>query len=91
LREKENAMPTGGFEINITEQEFKQKPPQDQNWILFQGVTAVRQCIDKIENEGCEFARKRRRNGTLKLLSAISGGITVALGIVYILYTLIHK
>jgi len=84
-------MPTGGFEINITEQEFKQKPPQDQNWILFQGVTAVRQCIDKIENEGCEFARKRKRNGTLKLLSAISGGITVALGIVYILYTLIHK
>jgi hypothetical protein len=79
-----------GFEINITEQDFKQKPLQDQNWILFQGVTAVRQCIDKIDDEGCEFARKKRKNGVLKLLSAISGGFTVALGIVYILYMLIH-
>jgi hypothetical protein len=79
-----------GFEINITEQDFKQKPPQDQNWILFQGVVAVRECVNKIDDEGCQFAKKKRRNGTLQLLSAISGGFTVAIGIVYILYKLIH-
>jgi len=85
-------MSISGFEINITEQDFKQKPPPDQNWILFQGVTAVRRCIDKIDDEGCEFARKRRRNETFKLLSAISGAFTVALGVVYILYMLlVHK
>jgi len=79
-----------GFDIKITEYDFKQKPLTDQNWILFQGVTAVRQCIDKIDDEGCEFARKKRRNGVLRLIYAISGGVTVALGVVYTLYKLIH-
>ena len=79
-----------GFEINISESEFKAKPQGEQNWVLFQGVTSVHRCINRIDDEGCEYAKRKHRYTLLKVLSAISGGAIVGLGIVYILSQLIH-
>lgn len=75
-----------GFEINISEAEFKSRSIEDQNWINFQGIVAHSKCLDAINNEGCEYSRKRRRASMLKLTSAISGGIAFALGVIYIVY-----
>lgn len=80
-----------GFEINISESEFKAKPQGEQNWVLFQGVTSVHRCIGRINDEGCEYAKRKNRYGLLKILSAISGGAIVGLGIVYILYQMMGK
>jgi len=77
-----------GFEINISETEFKAKQQNEQSWILFQGISAVRKCIQDIDELGCEFARKKHKQNTLKMLSAVSGGITFALGVIYIVYRL---
>lgn len=77
---------TNGFEINISETDFKAKPPTEQNWILFQGVSSVRKCIVDIDEKGCDYAKKRYKSNRLKIISAISGGITFALGMVYIIY-----
>ena len=81
---------SNGFEINISEVDFKAKPTTEQNWILFQGVTSIRQCVNDIDMEGCEYARKRNRYWTLKILTAISGGATFAIGIVYIVFKLLN-
>jgi len=77
---------TDGFEINISEDDFKARPEKDQNWILFQGVSSVRKCIADIDEKGCDYAKKRYKSNRLKIISAISGGITFALGVVYIIY-----
>jgi len=80
-----------GFEISINEIDFRAKPQSEQNWILFQGIMAANKGISIIDNEGCEFARKRNRYWTLKVLSAISGGAVFGLGIVYIIYQMVFK
>ena len=77
-----------GFEINISEADFKTREIPEQNWILFQGVTSVTKSILQIDEKGCSFARKKNKNNWLKILSAISGGITFALGIIYIIYSI---
>lgn len=77
-----------GFEINITEKDFRSKEQSEQNWILFQGVSSVTRCINDINATGCEFARKRRKVEIVKLASAISGGAVFALGVIYIIYQL---
>ncbi len=78
-----------GFEININEMDFRAKPQGEQNWILFQGIMAVNHCVSEINKEGCEFAKKRNRYWSLKILSAMSGGVVFALGIVYIIYQMV--
>jgi len=80
-----------GFEIKISESEFKAKPQGEQNWILFQGVSLIRACVNDIDEKGCEYARKRKKAGMLKLASAISGGAVFALGVIYLVYQLIYK
>jgi hypothetical protein len=75
-----------GFEINISEVDFKSKPTAEQLWILFQGVSSARKSLANIDEHGCEYAKKRYKTNRLKILSAVSGGITFALGIVYIIY-----
>ena len=80
-----------GFEINISESDFKAKPQVEQSWILFQGISLIRGCISDIDEKGCEYARKKRKVGMLKLASAISGGVVFALGIVYIIYQITCK
>ncbi len=80
-----------GFEINITEKDFRAKEQSEQNWILFQGVSSVNKCIIDIDTNGCEFARKRRKIEMVKLASAISGGAVFALGVIYIIYQLTCK
>jgi hypothetical protein len=77
---------TNGFGINISEAEFKARSEKDQNWILFQGVSDVGKCIADIEEKGCDYGKKRYKSNLLKIISAISGGITFALGVVYIIY-----
>ncbi len=79
-----------GFEINITESEFKAKPQAEQGWILFQGISAVRKCVNDIDQFGCEFARKKHKQSTVKVLSAMAGSIAFALGIVYVVFHLLH-
>lgn len=82
---------TNGFEINISETDFKSRPAGEQNWILFQGVSSVRKCIADIDEQGCDYAKKRYKINRLKMVSAISGGITFALGIIYIVYQIICR
>ncbi len=82
-----------GFEININEMDFRAKPQGEQNWILFQGIMAtnnsiseVNKDISEINKEGCEFAKKRNKYWTLKVLSAMTGAAVFALGVIYIIY-----
>ena len=80
-----------GFEIKITEKDFKSKEPCEQNWILFQGVSSIKNCVDTIDETGCEFARKRRKTNVIKLASAISGGAVFGLGVIYIIYQIVCR
>ena len=80
-----------GFEIQISEEEFKRMPPNEQNWRLFQGVTTITKCVDGINEKGCDYAKKQRKVGILKLASAISAGVTFALGIVFIIWQMTCK
>ena len=80
-----------GFEIQISKEEFKKMPPDEQNWRLFQGVAALTQCVDGINTEGCDYAKKKHKLGILKLISAISAGVTFALGIVFIIWQMTSK
>ncbi len=89
-----------GFEININEMDFRAKPQGEQNWILFQGIMAannsisevnkdiseINKDISEINKEGCEFAKKRNKYWTLKVLSAMTGAAVFALGVIYIIY-----
>ncbi len=82
---------TNGFEIHINEESFKSKEQGEQNWILYQGVQTINTALGMINREGCEYARKKRKLGTLRWISAVSGGVTMALGIVYILWHMTCK
>ncbi len=75
-----------GFEININEMDFRAKPQGEQNWILFQGIMAANNSISEVNKKGCEFAKKRNRYWTLKVLSAMTGAAVFALGVIYIIY-----
>jgi hypothetical protein len=70
---------TNGFEINISEQEFKNKSPSDQSWILFQGITS----LNKV---GCAWGQEKYKSGRIKMASAMVGAGVFALGIIYIIY-----
>ena len=80
-----------GFEIQIGEDEFKTMSPAEQNWRLFQGVTLITKCVDGINSEGCEYAKKKQKIGILKLASAISAGVTFALGVIFIVWQMTCK
>jgi hypothetical protein len=80
-----------GFEINIRESDFKAKEPAEQSWILFQGITSINRCINGINEKGCDYGRKKYRERFIKLWGAIAGGITVGLGIVYVIYQMTCK
>ncbi len=78
------SMGANGFEVNISELDFKAKSPSDQTWILFQGITSL-------HKEGCLWGQIKYKSDRLKILSAIAGSITFALGIVYIIYSMTCK
>jgi len=80
-----------GFEIDITESDFKNRSVVEQNWINFKGIVATNKCIDKIDRSGCAFAHDRYRKSSLARISAMAGGITAALGVVYILWNMMCK
>lgn len=80
-----------GFEINISESDFKSKPQTEQNWILFQGVTAVQHCVNNLDSKGCSWGQNRYRGRWIKLIGAITTGFTVGLGIIYIIYQMVSK
>lgn len=75
-----------GIDIKISEADFKAKSQVEQNWILFQGVVAIRKCVNDVDQHGCYYGRKKYQMNWLKIISAITGGLTGALGIVYIIY-----
>jgi hypothetical protein len=78
-----------GFEINISEYEFKAKDKDDQTWILFQGIVSANKCIAEIENDGCDYGKKRYRTYGIKMASAIAAGITGSLGVIYIIWCMV--
>ena len=80
-----------GFEINISESDFKAKSPDDQSWILFQGVTSINRWAENIDKNGCEYSKRKYRERFVKLWGAVAGGITLSLGIIYIIYQLTCK
>jgi len=76
-----------GFEVNISESDFKAKIQPEQNWILFQGVTSLHRCVSKIDTEGCNFAKKQNKHRSpINLITAVTTGLTIGLGIVYIIW-----
>lgn len=79
-----------GFEIQVTEGEFKAKSHDEQNWILFQGISGVSRCVQDIDEKGCEYARKKQRGYRLRLASAMGAGIAGGAGIIYIVFHLLH-
>ncbi len=79
-----------GFEIQVTEREFRAKSQDEQNWILFQGISGVSKCIRDIDERGCDFARKKQKGFRLKLVSALGAGIAAGIGVVYVVFHLLH-
>ena len=77
---------TNGFEVNINERDFKKMSSEDQSWTLFQGISSINKCIDDLNNNGCDYAKRKYRDRFVKLWGAIAGGITVGLGIVWVVY-----
>lgn len=82
---------SNGFEVNINERDFKAMASEDQSWILFQGISSINKCIDEIDKNGCEYAKKRYKDRFVKLWGAVAGGVTVGLGIVYVVYQIVCK
>jgi hypothetical protein len=41
-----------GFNINVSEEDFRNKPPSEQGWMIYKA-------IEGIENYGCKFSRER--------------------------------
>ncbi len=79
-----------GFEIQVTEKEFKAKSQDEQNWILFQGISGVSKCIRDIDERGCDYARKKQKGYRIKLASALGAGVAGGMGIIYIIFHLLH-
>lgn len=73
-----------GFEVNISESDFKAKPAGEQNWILFQGVTSL-------HRDGCAWGQKKYKGDRLKYVSAMTGAVVFALGVIYIVYQMTCK
>jgi hypothetical protein len=73
-----------GFEVNISEREFKAKSADDQSWILFQGVSSL-------HKEGCLWGQKKYKSDRIKILSAMAGSVAFAFGIIYIIYQMTCK
>lgn len=80
-----------GFEINISESDFKGKSDADQKWILFSGIVSLKECHDDLQKNGCEYAKKTYKGFKLKMAGAIASGITGALGLIYLIWTIIPK
>ena len=68
-----------GFEVNITEADFKSKESSDQTWILFQGITSL-------HRDGCDWGRVKYVKDRLKLWTAFGVGVSGGLGAIYIIY-----
>ena len=73
-----------GFEVNITEKEFKARPIADQQWILFQGITSL-------NRDGCVWGVNRYKGEVLKKWTALGVGLSGGLGFIYILYQLVNR
>lgn len=73
-----------GFDINISEREFKTKSADDQSWILFQGVSSL-------HKEGCLWGQTKYKSDRIKVFSAMAGSIAFALGVIYIIYSMVSK
>ncbi len=81
---------TNGFEIQVTEKEFKAKSQDEQNWILFQGISGLSKSLKDIDDKGCNYARKKQKGYRIKFASAMGAGIAAAAGVVYIIFHLLH-
>jgi len=69
---------TNGLNINISEEQFKQKPPAEQNWIIFKAV-------ERVDLSGCSFGRKfHKKDNTNKIIvfaGTFGGAIGTAIGL----------
>jgi len=63
---------TNGLNINISEEQFKQAPEGEQNWMIFKAV-------EKIDLNGCSFGRSYHRKESWSKLVAMSGAFGGAL------------
>ncbi len=79
-----------GFEIQVTEKEFKAKSQDEQNWILFQGISVVSKCVHDIDEKGCEYARKKQKGYRLKIVMALGSGLAGGLGLIYLVFHILH-
>lgn len=65
-----------GLRINISESEFKSKPTEDQNWVLYQAIT-------KIDEHGCSWSIRHYKEAYWKKLSVLGGSIGGGLGFAF--------
>lgn len=56
------------MKINVTKQDFSIKPPEERDWMIYQGITLI-------HSEGCEFARDKCGSERWKRLSVIGAAI----------------
>lgn len=64
-----------GFDINISEYDFKSKSPQEQNWIIFKAV-------EGIDQRGCRFSRDRHKmdwRNTLIIVASTFAAVAASL------------
>ncbi len=73
-----------GFEVNITEADFKSKESADQTWILFQGIIAL-------HKDGCAWGKARYGKDRLKIWTAFGVGVSGGLGVIYMIYQIVSR
>lgn len=61
---------SNNLNINVSKNEFMEKPQKEQNWMLFEAIY-------KINKEGCGWAQKREKKTEKKssVIAAITGFI----------------
>lgn len=59
--------------INVSESDFKSRPPEDRDWILFQAITML-------NLEGCDWGNQQFRHNRIRTIYLIGAGIGAGLG-----------
>jgi len=65
-----------GLRINISESEFKSKPTEDQNWVLYQAIT-------KIDEHGCSWSVRHYKEAYWKKITILGSSIGGGLGFAF--------
>lgn len=74
------------FKITVTKKDFVEKSPEEQNWILLQGILYMHE-------RGCDYGRNGCKQEAWRKISvlgaAIGGGLSIGGGAVFGIFKLL--